>query len=86
MKKLNQEVSQRLKKIGIDLKFNQYHFKLFCNYFNIKSNPKFCFINKIGAYPTYSYSLGAKDFIVNEIKKDPNNIISNLKEKLKKGS
>ena len=86
MKKLNQEVSQRLQKIGIDLKFNQYHFKLFCNYFNIKSNPKFCFINKIEAYPTYSYSLGAIDFIVNEIKKDPNNIISNLKEKLKKGS
>ena len=30
--------------------------------------------------PTYSYSMQAIEFIVNEIKKDPLNIIENLKK------
>ncbi len=87
MKKLNQEVNKRLKKYGIlNINFNKFHFQLFCNYYEIKSNEKFCFINTIGETPTYSYSAQTIDFIVEEIKKDPNNIINNLKEKLKKRS
>ena len=85
MKKLNKEVNSQLQKLGItDINFNQYHFKLFCDYYNLKNNEKFCFINKIGKTPTYSYSIQAIDFIVEEIKKDPINIINNLKNKLKK--
>lgn len=85
MKKLNQEVNNRLKKLGINnIDFNQYHFQLFCNYYNIKNNEKFCFINTVREIPTYSYSIQTIDFIVEEIRKDPNNIIANLKEKLKK--
>lgn len=84
MKKLNQEVTKRLNKLGINIIFNQYHFQLFCNYYDIKNNPKFCYINTIGDYPTYSYSIQAIDFIVSEFKNDPENIIANLKEKLKK--
>lgn len=34
--------------------------------------------------PQYSYSLQTIDFIVDEIKKDSENIIQNLKEKMKK--
>lgn len=34
--------------------------------------------------PQYSYSLQTIDFIIEEIKKDPENIIQNLKTKLKK--
>lgn len=87
MKKVNQEVNKRLKKLEItNINFNQYHFQLFCNYYDIKSNEKFCFINTISEIPTYSYSMQAIDFIVEEIKKDPNNIINNLKEKIKKRS
>ena len=87
MKKVNREVNKRLEKLGITtIKFNQYHFQLFCNYYDIKSNEKFCFINTIGETPTYSYSIQAIDFIVEEIKKDPNNIINNIKEKIKKRS
>lgn len=84
MKKLNIEVTKRLNKLGIGIKFNQYHFRLFCKYYNIKSNRKFCYENTIGDSPTYSYSIQAIDFIVNEFKNDPENIITNLKEKLKK--
>lgn len=86
MKMLNDEVTQRLRKSGIDITFNKFTFQLFCNYYKIKDNPKLCFVNRIGSQPTYSYSQQAIEFIVQEIKKDPDNIISNLKEKLKKGS
>lgn len=87
MKKLNKEINNRLEKLNInDINFNQYHFNLFCKYYNIKSNEKFCFVNKIGTSPTYSYSIQAIDFIVEEIRKDPNNIIHNIKEKIKNRS
>lgn len=82
MKKLNQEVTKKLNKFGINIGFNRYHFQLFANYFDIKNNPKFCYINRIGETPTYSYSIQAIDFIVDEFKKDPN-IINNLKNKLR---
>ena len=82
MKKLNQEVTKKLNKFGINICFNRYHFQLFANYFDIKNNPKFCYINRIGETPTYSYSIQAIDFIVDEFKKDPN-IINNLKNKLR---
>lgn len=85
MKKVNKEVNSRLQKLGItNINFNQFHFQLFCNYYDIKSNERFCFINTIGSVPTYSYSIQTIDFIVEEIKKDPENIIRNLKEKLNK--
>ena len=83
MKKLNQEVTKKLNKLGIDITFNRHHFQLFANYYDIKSNPKFCYINTIGESPIYSYSLQAIDFIVEEFAKDPDNIIKNLKDKLK---
>ena len=83
MKKLNQEVTKKLNKCGINITFNQYHFHLFANYYDIKSNPKFCYINTINETPSYSYSIQAIDFIVDEFKKDPKNIIQTLKEKIK---
>lgn len=83
MKSLNDEVTKKLNKLNINITFNKYHFKLFSDYYDIKNNPKFCYINTIGKYPTYSYSIQTIDFIVEEFKKDPN-IISNLKEKLSK--
>lgn len=86
MKKLNQEINKRLKKAEINLTFNRYHFQLFANYYDIKNNPKFCYINTIGEAPKYSYSIQTIDFIVEEIKKDPDNIINNLKNKLNKKS
>lgn len=85
------EINKRLARMGIQLQhqgsvvqFNKYHFSLFSNYYDIKNKPKFCYAYKIHAAPTYSYSIQAIDFIVEEIKKDPEHIIQNLKEKLKK--
>lgn len=83
------EIRARLKRQHIALKynneekdFNSYHFNLFCKYYGIKENPKLCYQHQLTH--TYGYSIQTIDFIVEEIKKDPENIIQNLKNFLKK--
>lgn len=86
-----EEINNRLEKAGIYMlyngkpqKFTSYHFDLFCKYYGIKSNEKFCFTYKVSSMPQYSYSMQTIELIFEEIKKDPGNIIQNLKESLKK--
>ena len=83
------EIGARLNRLGVTLKygeetkrFNTYHFNLFCKYYGIKENPKFCYQHQLTH--TYGYSIQTIDFIVEEIKKDPDNIIQNLREYLAK--
>lgn len=91
-KKCLKEINNRLQRSKVQLmldgspvSFNMHHFTLFTKYYDMKENPRFCYTFKVQATPTYSYSIQAIDFIVDEIKKDPENIIRNLKEKIKKG-
>ncbi len=65
---------------GVPTKFTNFHFTNFCKYFGIKENPKFCYIHRQYSSPTYSYSQQAIDFIIGEIKKDPENILDNIKK------
>lgn len=60
------------------INFNMHTFKLFCNYFNLKENEKYCYKHTLYANPSYGYSQAAIDFIVSEIKKDPEHIVQNL--------
>lgn len=90
-KKCIREVNNRLVRSKIQLlldgapiTFNKYHFNLFITYYDMKENPRFCYAYKVNTSPSYSYSIQAIDFIVNEIKKDPDNIVRSLKEHLKK--
>ncbi|MCI5635444.1 MAG: DUF3644 domain-containing protein [Sarcina ventriculi] len=84
-KNCNQEIRRRLNKLNIsNIRFNQYHFNLFCKYYDIKRNTKLCYVYKVGTQPKYSYSVQTIDFIVGEIKKNPESIIQDLKEKLQK--
>lgn len=87
------EINKRIEKNGIELifngdktTFNQYHFRLFVNYFGLKENEKMCFVYQVSSQPQYSYSQQAIDFIFDEIKKAPATIIGNLKEKVKKST
>lgn len=67
--------------------FNSYALNLFLRVYDMKKNEKYAFKHIIGKSETYSYSQQAAEFIVNEIKKDPHNIISKLRkvdEKTKK--
>lgn len=90
-KQLIKEVNNRINRAGVVLKyndnatqFNSHHLDLFNKYYGIKENSKLCYAYKLYSQPTYSYSLLAIDFIADEIKKDPENIVRNLKEHLKK--
>lgn len=67
---------------GVERKFNQYDFKLFLQYYGLKDNPAICYVYKVSASPQYSYSHKCIEFIVGEIKKDPENIFLNLKAKI----
>ena len=80
------EIKKRLVKAGIQplckgepVVFNMYHFSLFAAYYNLKENERYCFTYTVGN-KRYSYSMQAIEFIFNEIRKDPENIIDNLKE------
>lgn len=82
------EINKRLQRNGIcmlcggnEVQMNAYHFGLFTSYFGMKDNERFCFVNRIDKTPRYYYSIQAIDFIVNEIKKAPNRILDDLKQK-----
>ncbi|QEA35213.1 DUF3644 domain-containing protein [Weissella soli] len=58
---------------------------LFMNFYDMKADDKYAFKHVIGNRERYSYSQAAAEFVVSEIKKDPQNIIANLKKaKLKR--
>ena len=84
MKTALKEINRQLQKEGIDLKINSYHFDLFNKVFGLKENERYCYIHKIYAQPSYSYSMQAIELIVGEIKKDSENILNNLKKMAKK--
>lgn len=69
-----------LKYNGNIVQFSSFHFRNFCKYYDLKNNQKLCYIHKQYAQPQYSYSQSMIDFIVGEIKKDPENILDNIKK------
>lgn len=64
--------------------FNKYHFNLFVKFYNLKDSNKYCYRYDRGSSAQYSYSNALIDFVCGEIKKDPQNIIANLKNNIKK--
>lgn len=90
-KKLIGEVNKQLYKANItlkygektDVKFNTHYFNLFCKYYNIKANIKWCYPHNQFSQPCYTYSTQAIDFIIDEIKKDPEHILNNIKKRIK---
>ena len=80
MKNAVKEIDKRLKKLGISFSMNAYVFNLFNVVYGLKENPKFCYVHKQYSQPSYTYSMQAVEFIVEEIKKDPMNIVANLKK------
>ncbi len=78
------EINNRLCKRGLEITINKYNFDLFNKVYGIKENPKYCYVHKQFAQPRYTYSIQAIELITEEIKKDPDNIIENLKKSTKK--
>nr|WP_231455555.1 hypothetical protein [Enterococcus gallinarum] len=50
----------------------------------MKTNERYTYRHIIGNHSQYSYSYATITFIINEIKKDPKNIIKSLKKEIKK--
>ncbi len=77
-------VNERLKKKNIQLKyksgFNTYVLSLFIEFYNIKSDSKYAYRHCIGNQTSYTYSQQLVEFIVSQIKKDPNNFVESLKK------
>lgn len=65
---------------GEKVKFSSFHFTNFCKYFGIKNNERFCYVHKQFTQPQYSYSLQTVEFVVEELEKDPENILNNIKK------
>ena len=84
MKNACKEINNRLKKKGINVTINQYVFTLFNRVYGIKYNQIYCYEHKQFSQPRYSYSMQAIEFITEEIARDPENIIENLKKSTKK--
>lgn len=65
---------------GNEVKFSSFHFTNFCKHFGIKENERFCYVHRQFTTPQYSYSLQLVEFIIEELKKDPENILNNIKK------
>lgn len=63
-----------------EAKFTSFHFTNFCKYYGIKNNDRFCYTHKQFSTPQYTYSLQLVEFVLEELKKDPENILNNIKK------
>lgn len=65
---------------GEPIVFTRFHFSNLIKYYDIKSNEKFCWKYTVGSTEFFKYSLQALEFLVNEIKNDPDNIFDRIKK------
>lgn len=82
-KKCIDRINNMLVNEGLNVKINHSNFQDFCKTFGIKDNSKLCYIDKHYEQYRYSYSQLAIDFIVGEIRKDPENILLKIRNKNK---
>lgn len=82
-----EKISETLRKNNITLlyngqetHFNIFHFTNFCKHFGLKENERYCYVHKQFSTPQYSYSQQAIEFIIEELRKDPENILNNIKK------
>ena len=87
------QINKRLDRAGIVMlyrgekaRLNNYHFGNFTSYYCLKDNERFCYRHTLYNTPNYGYSIHAIDFIIEEIKKAPDTILDDLKQKCKKKS
>ncbi len=81
-------VTERLKrqniKIGYPSGFTQYVLTLVIDFYDIKNDPKYSYKHTIGNQEQYTYSQQFVDFIIEEIKKNPDGFVDSLKKSNKK--
>jgi len=80
-------INTMLKRAKIEPKYKQnstiistFHFSHLIKYYDIKNNPSFAWKFTLNQSEFYKYSLQAIEFLVEEIKKDPENILDKVKK------
>ena len=77
-------VDERLKKMNIRLGyekgFNSYVLGLVMDFYDVKRNPDYAYKHVIGNQNQYTYSQQFVEFIVEEIKKNPEHFVESLKK------
>ena len=63
--------------------FNSFVFNLFVKFYQMKNEERYCYCYDVNKNPTYTYSQAAIDFILEQIKKAPEHIFQELKDKIK---
>ncbi|EAE2649403.1 DUF3644 domain-containing protein, partial [Listeria monocytogenes] len=64
--------------------FNTADFQLFLKFYSLKAQERYSYRHVIGEHSQYTYSRAIIDFILTEIKKNPQKTIEHLKKKTKK--
>lgn len=65
-------------------KFTTGDFQLFLKFYELKTNERYTYRHVIGNMVSYSYSFSTIEFIVNEVRKDPKNVVKNVKREMRK--
>ena len=91
MKKVLEHVNSKLGRLGIVLmangeakQFTANDWKLFLNFYDIKSNKELAYKHEVGRNGSYTYSMKTVDFIVERIRENPSDVIDSLKQALAK--
>ena len=77
---VNNRLSKSNIKLGYKNGFNSYVLNLFIEFYDIKSDNKYSYKHSSGNSTSYTYSERLIDFIINEIKKNPNGFVESLKK------
>ena len=75
-----------LKYRGDNITLNKFHFSNLIKYYGIKDNDKLCWKYTVGNTDFFKYSQQTLDFLAEELKKDPENLLDNIKNKLTLGA
>lgn len=85
-------IRRKLKKEGIVLKvkgepkaFNDFHFRVFVDFYNMKGNDAYSYnLSLHDEQPSWGYSQQAIDLILQEIRRDPEHVIDSMRAELSK--
>lgn len=91
VKKVIGHINKRLKKDGVIMmasgepkEFTTNDWKLFLNFYDLKSISEYAYRHELENTSNYSYSMSVVDFIFETVKADPVNVIDGLKKALRK--
>ena len=63
--------------------FNNFHFKVFADFYNMKGDERYSYDLSLGGeHPSWCYSQQAVDLILHEIQRDPEHVIDSLRAEL----